>query len=534
MAVTQQAGSAGGGAARPWLRAALRCGAVLAAAALAVPATAQLAYAAPAGPHGKTVGKAAGKVTGADPLADTKATLGPLLDRLHELYDKAEQATENYNQATEQLSERQAAVVDIDLQVAQKQTQVDQGTSLAAELASAQYRNGQLSGYAELMLSKSPYEALDRGQALQRAGDAQASLVDGLKADQAALAALKKKADEALLAVQQLTAAQESARDEVRTQLDEVEKTVASLTGAQRSELEQLEKEQADEAQLAFLATGVLGKGQLAPSAVGRRAVKYALAQVGKPYVWGGAGPDVFDCSGLTSQAWLHAGLPIPRTSQEQWARLTHIPLNQLRPGDLVIYFSGATHVAMYIGGGLIVQAPRPGAFVKVSPVGSMPILGAVRPDPSAADDGGSWKVPDIPGGTDTTTPILGSDIIDGGKPRPLGPAKPTGPATPKPVEQPPRPKPTVAPSTPAGPSASPSGSATGSPSPGGSASASPSGSATPSGSASATATGSASASASGSASLSASESAAASDEASAPEGWSATAVGSSLLSLLD
>ena len=77
-------------------------------------------------------------------------------------------------------------------------------------------------------------------------------------------------------------------------------------------------------------------------------------------------------------------GRAIPRTSQEQWAELPHIALTSLRPGDLVVYFPKATHVAMYLGDGLVVQAPRPGARVKVSPIAANPLLGAVRPDPTA------------------------------------------------------------------------------------------------------------------------------------------------------
>ncbi len=75
-------------------------------------------------------------------------------------------------------------------------------------------------------------------------------------------------------------------------------------------------------------------------------------------------------------------GRPDPRTSQEQWARLERIALVDLRPGDLVVYFPEATHVALYLGDGMVVQAPRPGARIKVSPIAANPVLGAVRPDP--------------------------------------------------------------------------------------------------------------------------------------------------------
>ncbi|MFF5584490.1 C40 family peptidase [Streptomyces hygroscopicus] len=122
------------------------------------------------------------------------------------------------------------------------------------------------------------------------------------------------------------------------------------------------------------------GRPGTASADAGRRALAYALNQIGKPYVWGAEGPDSFDCSGLTSTAWARAGRIIPRTSQEQWRQLPRVPISQLRPGDLVIYYKGASHVAMYAGNGQVVQAPRPGQRVKLSPLASNPIQGAVRP----------------------------------------------------------------------------------------------------------------------------------------------------------
>ncbi|MFH8379669.1 NlpC/P60 family protein [Kitasatospora sp. NPDC018058] len=415
---------------RPWVRAALRCGAVLAAAALALPTAAQAAYAAP------DPGAGVSAAPGTDPLAAAKATLGPLLDRLHALYQSAEAATEQYNGAVAKVAEQQASLTDLQGKLDRQQKQVDTGTDIAAQLAAAQYRNGSASAYAELLLSKDPYEAVTIAELLAAASRSQSEFLDRLKADRDALDGLKKQTEEALKTSQALVAQQDAAKAKVATDLASVKQLVSSLTGAQRSELEQVEKAKADEAQLAFLASGALGKGERTPSLNGRGAVAFALAQVGKPYLWGGIGPDSYDCSGLTSQAWLHAGKPIPRTSQEQWAQLQHVPLNQLRPGDLVLYFQDASHVAMYIGGGLIVQAPRPGAFIKVSPIGSMPILGAVRPDPDgAADDaGGAWKVPDLPKGWDSVTPIAPSPANQvTPTPAPGSPAtqQPTAPGTP-------------------------------------------------------------------------------------------------------
>jgi cell wall-associated NlpC family hydrolase len=134
------------------------------------------------------------------------------------------------------------------------------------------------------------------------------------------------------------------------------------------------------------------------PSAEGGRALRYAVRQIGKPYEWGAQGPRTYDCSGLTSQAWAGAGTPVPRTSQEQWERLERIPLDELRPGDLVVYFPKATHVALYLGEGMVVHAPRPGAKVKVSPIAANPILGAVRPDPGG-EPLRRYEPPELPEG---------------------------------------------------------------------------------------------------------------------------------------
>ncbi|MGW4383204.1 NlpC/P60 family protein [Kitasatospora sp. NPDC004531] len=446
---------------RPWVRAALRCGAVIAVAALALPfGTAAYAAPAPGAPSAP-----------ADPLAEAKATLGPLLEQLHTLYQQAEAATEQYNGTAARLTEQQAAVQDLNARVTRQQEAVDTGNDLAAQLAGAQYRNNQISGYAELLLAKDPYEAVLIAELLDSAGRSQKAFLERLKADRDTLSAAQLAAQQALAESQALAVQQEQQKNEVARKLADVETLVGSLTGAQRSELEELEKAQANEAQLAFLASGALGKGERTPSAMGRKAVAWALQQLGKDYVWGGAGPDVFDCSGLTSQAWLHAGKAIPRTSQEQWAQLQHVPLNQMRPGDLVVYYGGATHIGMYIGGGLVVQAPRTGDVVKVSQVGAMPILGAVRPDPedTADDAGGEWKVPDVK---------VGGSKIEPAKPSTLPPAP--APSTPAPGGSS---SPTSLPSLPGGSKptlpgggGSPSTGASGSPS--GSASGSPSGSA--------------------------------------------------------
>ena len=95
-------------------------------------------------------------------------------------------------------------------------------------------------------------------------------------------------------------------------------------------------------------------------------AVDVALAQLGKPYRWGGSGPHSFDCSGLTSYAWAQAGVTLPRSSGAQYSGTTRISRSELRPGDLVFYHQPISHVAMYIGGGRVVESPNSGNNVRI------------------------------------------------------------------------------------------------------------------------------------------------------------------------
>jgi cell wall-associated NlpC family hydrolase len=109
-------------------------------------------------------------------------------------------------------------------------------------------------------------------------------------------------------------------------------------------------------------------------------AVRYALAQIGKPYVWGAAGPDAFDCSGLTMMAWRAAGVLLPHSSVLQWAVVAHLSRRDLQPGDLVFYYGNIQHVALYLGGGKVVHAPNYGERVSVAPLDLAPIYGFGRP----------------------------------------------------------------------------------------------------------------------------------------------------------
>ena len=112
----------------------------------------------------------------------------------------------------------------------------------------------------------------------------------------------------------------------------------------------------------------------------GSVALRFALSQVGKPYVYGGAGPDAYDCSGLTQSAWRAAGVSIPRTTWQQAAIGSHVPLSGIQPGDLVVFYSDASHVGIYSGNGQVVVAPHEGTTVRLEAMRWMPLYDVRRP----------------------------------------------------------------------------------------------------------------------------------------------------------
>ncbi|HSN42773.1 MAG TPA: NlpC/P60 family protein, partial [Propionibacteriaceae bacterium] len=109
------------------------------------------------------------------------------------------------------------------------------------------------------------------------------------------------------------------------------------------------------------------------------QAVAFAKAQVGKAYRYGATGPNAYDCSGLTGAAYRSAGISLPRTARAQYGVGTRVSLGQLRPGDLVFYYSGISHVGIYVGNGMIVHAANPRSGVRYASVTSMPFMGGAR-----------------------------------------------------------------------------------------------------------------------------------------------------------
>jgi cell wall-associated NlpC family hydrolase len=109
-------------------------------------------------------------------------------------------------------------------------------------------------------------------------------------------------------------------------------------------------------------------------------AVNVAKAQLGKPYQWAAAGPDTFDCSGLTMYAWHAGGVSFAHSAAMQYDETARIALSQLQPGDLVFFYTPIEHVGIYVGGGQMIDAPYTGAFVRYDSIYNPNLVGAGRP----------------------------------------------------------------------------------------------------------------------------------------------------------
>ncbi|MCD9880326.1 C40 family peptidase [Streptomyces guryensis] len=325
--------------------------------------------------------------TSPSPGSSASATPAPdkdleaIREKLDQLYHDAAVATDSYNAAEEKAGQQSAAIVDLAQKIVKGQQKLDELKKRAGAAAAAQYRTGGLPDEAQLLLSDNPQQFLDGAGRVLEGERATKGLITELTRTQQDLRQYAADAADQWKKLEADRKAKDTARKKIKEQIAAAEKLEGRLEKKEKARLAELEQEAALQAQTAWLDSGILAEINGKASEQGKKAVAYATAQIGKPYEWGAEGPETYDCSGLTSQAWADAGHAIPRTSQEQWKQLKHVDIKDMRPGDLIIYFDDASHVGMYIGDGAIVHAPRPGRTVTITGAGSMPILGVVRPD---------------------------------------------------------------------------------------------------------------------------------------------------------
>ncbi|MFD3338079.1 NlpC/P60 family protein [Streptomyces anthocyanicus] len=334
-----------------------------------------------------------------DPDPHTDKSIEDIRDELDGLYREAEVATEAYNAANEKAAKQEKRLTTLRKDLTRAEKRVEDLRDLAGAAARTQYRGGDLAATGiQLLLGDHPEQALDEASQARQAMRGLVNVSETQKTAREALSEQTEAASKELRELKSSRADKAAAKQKIEKKIASAERIEAGLEEEQTRRLAALERQRSREAEARWTesggssagsAGGSAGKGKgkgRAPgggtqvSGAAGKAVGFAMAQIGKPYVWGAVGPSSYDCSGLTSAAWAAAGHPIPRTSQAQWGGLTRVSLSSARPGDLIIYYNDATHVGMYIGGGQIVHAPRPGRDITTAPAASMPVLGVVRP----------------------------------------------------------------------------------------------------------------------------------------------------------
>ncbi|MEV7278526.1 NlpC/P60 family protein [Streptomyces sp. NPDC093111] len=316
----------------------------------------------------------------------TPAQVKTEVDRL---YEQAEAATEKYNGAKEKVDRARAAFDRLRGEAARRTERLNRSRDALGAVAAAQYRSGGLDPALQLALTSDPDQYLERAALAEKAGDRQAAAVTAVRRE--------------LAAVRQLRGEAEGRLRELRAQEAELRRQKATVQGklsAARTLLDRLTAEERARYEAAVAAGGHGGadsapggsatvaradrssaiRGPLtAPTTRAAEAIAFAQAQLGKPYVWGATGPSAYDCSGLTQAAWRAAGVSLPRTTYTQINAGSRVSRSELAPGDLIFFYSGISHVGLYIGGGQMIHAPRPGAPVRIAPIDEMPFAGATR-----------------------------------------------------------------------------------------------------------------------------------------------------------
>ena len=325
--------------------------------------------------------------TQAEPDIDT------VQSRVDRLYHQAEQASERYNDARLEVKAARGRLTALESRLARQKSKVETVRAQVATAVVAQYQGQALSSTSQVMLSDDPDDFIDQLATVSAFNDQQSQMM----AEFAVQARRLETREQA--AQREVTTIAETSRElgEEKAEIDdkaakakELLKTLEERAAvrASRSEARTASRSAAasssrTEATAPGSAAAPAASAPAASAPASGRAaaaVRYAMAQVGKSYVYGAAGPSAFDCSGLTMMAWQQAGVSLPHSSSAQMSSGTPVSQSELQPGDLVFYYSPVSHVGMYIGNGQIVNAENPSVGVKITGVNSMPYAGAVRP----------------------------------------------------------------------------------------------------------------------------------------------------------
>ncbi len=304
-------------------------------------------------------------VPGESSLAQTtgpKPTMAALVAQAKQLEFQINALSEQYDGLRIQLGRAQA-----DAQLAENATARDAaalavGQQAVAQLAAENYMNAGLDPALQALTTGNPEDFLSQASTITEVDQSSGDLVSALTEDENQALRDRQTADQQLAAVKALQAEMNAKKDAIEAKIDVVNSAAFK------------------QAMAIFEQTGQYPDITI-PTAntVGAQALQEALTRRGDPYVWGAAGPGAFDCSGLVVWAFAQVGISLPHYTGDLWNSGVHIPRSDLEPGDLVFFYPDISHVGIYIGDGLMIDAPDFGETVQVQPVFWTYFVGAVR-----------------------------------------------------------------------------------------------------------------------------------------------------------
>ncbi len=235
------------------------------------------------------------------------------------------------------------------------------GQATVAQIAAEAYMSGGLNPSIELLQSPDSQQILNRASIIQQLAHEQSGTMSLIAAAEGAASRAKQTSGQQAAKADQLAAAM----NKKVSQMQAKENVLNSSAFAQALAI--------------FQQTGHYPTPTITGDSLGEQALRFALTRIGDPYVWGGAGPDDFDCSGLVMWAYAQVGISLDHFTGDQWNEGEHISRSQLQPGDLVFFFADISHVGLYVGNGLMLDAPTFGQDVQIQPIFWDAYVGAVR-----------------------------------------------------------------------------------------------------------------------------------------------------------
>ena len=313
--------------------------------------------------------------------AEPQLTPTQVKAKVARLYQQAEDATEKYNGAKEKADTARHRLDGLQDQAARKQQRLNTARDALGSIAAAQYRDGGIDPAWQLALSSDPDHYLEGAALAERAGDRQADAVSRVRDKLREIERLRGAARVELKSLRSRQTELKRQKKTITGKLEEARRLLSRLTPQQQAEAtgDGTGAGRASRSASEPRDTPEPTASSPAPNSRAAAAVSYAYAKLGSPYVWGATGPNAFDCSGLVQAAYRSAGLSLPRTTYAQINAGRRVSRSELQPGDLVFFYSGISHVGLYVGNGQMIHAPNPSAPVRLAPIDQMPFAGATR-----------------------------------------------------------------------------------------------------------------------------------------------------------